>query len=209
MSIMKMTMIGIESYLNENNKSVFDKMVIPESELIDRDTLINSILMQCGEFEVLYANPDFLTNAIGVWSMKNMKTFEKWVNALSIEYNPLENYDRIEEWTDNSNSNGHSVQNGMNTDVGNQTTNDSISAFDSDTMRPNTASSTDTDNTTRINSVADSNDNASNVHSGRMHGNIGVTTSQQMLQSELDISLWNIYTHIATLFQQEFTIPIY
>jgi len=47
------------------------------------------------------------------------------------------------------------------------------------------------------------------TRTGRAHGNIGVTTSQQMLQSELDIVAWNIYEHITDLFLQEFVIPVY
>ena len=50
---------------------------------------------------------------------------------------------------------------------------------------------------------------ANNIRAGRTHGNIGVTTSQQMLQSELDIDRWNLYEHIADLFQDEFCIAVY
>ena len=46
-------------------------------------------------------------------------------------------------------------------------------------------------------------------HDGRIHGNIGVTTSQQMLQQELDLGYWNIYDKITQLFLQEFVIPVY
>lgn len=46
-------------------------------------------------------------------------------------------------------------------------------------------------------------------HELRAYGNIGVTTSQQMLQSELDIALWNIYTHITDMFIEEFCIMLY
>lgn len=43
----------------------------------------------------------------------------------------------------------------------------------------------------------------------RAFGNIGVTTSQQMLQSELDIDAWNIYEHITDLFLDEFCVLLY
>ena len=46
-------------------------------------------------------------------------------------------------------------------------------------------------------------------HTGRIHGNIGVTTSQQMLQSELDIARFNIYEEITDLFLKELTIYTY
>ena len=48
-----------------------------------------------------------------------------------------------------------------------------------------------------------------NNHRLRAYGNIGVTTSQQMLQSELEISEWNIYEHIADLFIDEFCVLLY
>ena len=47
------------------------------------------------------------------------------------------------------------------------------------------------------------------THNGRVHGNIGVTTSQQMLQSEIDVARFNIVQQITDLFLQEFCIMIY
>ena len=42
-----------------------------------------------------------------------------------------------------------------------------------------------------------------------IHGNIGVTTSQQMLKSELEIQAWSIYQHIADIFCKELLITVY
>lgn len=46
-------------------------------------------------------------------------------------------------------------------------------------------------------------------HTGRVHGNVGVTTSQAMLQAELDIQAWSIYQHMADLFCKEMLITVY
>ena len=46
-------------------------------------------------------------------------------------------------------------------------------------------------------------------HSGRVHGNIGVTTSQQMLQSELDLARFNLVQEITDLFVLEFCVMVY
>ena len=51
--------------------------------------------------------------------------------------------------------------------------------------------------------------NDTKVFPARLYGNIGVTTSQQMLQSELDVARWNVYEQIADLFVDEFCIMIY
>lgn len=49
----------------------------------------------------------------------------------------------------------------------------------------------------------------STQHSIRTFGNIGVTTTQQMLQSERDIVQFNIYDFIADSFKNEFCLLIY
>ena len=99
MSIAKITLIGFYNYLSHDNNDLCEFLTVPEG--IDKDILVNNILLRGGEFEVLYSNPDFLKNMIGVWSNKWQRTMERWINALSIDYNPLENYDRMEDWEDN------------------------------------------------------------------------------------------------------------
>lgn len=46
-------------------------------------------------------------------------------------------------------------------------------------------------------------------HDAHLFGNIGVTTSQQMLRDQLDIVTWNLYEHISDLFIEEFCILVY
>mgnify|MGYP002512423417 CR=1 FL=1 len=41
------------------------------------------------------------------------------------------------------------------------------------------------------------------------YGNVGVTTSQQMLQAELDVRRFNIYEQIADLFVEHFCLLVY
>lgn len=42
----------------------------------------------------------------------------------------------------------------------------------------------------------------------RAFGNIGVTTSQQMLEAEIKVAEWSLYDSIARLFLQEYVIPV-
>ncbi len=255
MATAKITLIGLHNYLETYDKDLFIYLNVPAG--IDKNLLINNILLKGGEFEVLYSEPTFLQNMIGVWSAKWMHTMERWVKALSIDYNPLENYDRMEDWIDNGSkvssgktnenmnklsSSGsdesttrseNAIGNDYSESEGSGNTTNTRSAFDASDYSPhdksdttsngkNTSSSltsadgkTNTKSTTNnIDSVtnsADSNtsDNTSSIHSGRLHGNIGVTTSQQMLQAELDISKWNLYDEIADLFLSEFCIYLY
>ena len=85
-----------------------------------------------------------------------------------------------------------SKENGNTTDVLHGEKHTIVDGGTNSNNKTDTASGTDT---TSINS--------------RTHGNIGVTTSQQMLQSELDIAKWNIYEQITDLFISEFCIMVY
>lgn len=195
MSKAKLTLIGLSSYAKAHNSDIFELLTLPDG--IDKETLTDNIILRSAEFEVIYSDPEYMRLAIGVWAKKSYRTFEKWVKALSIDYNPLENYDRIEDWTDTGESSGNSI--GQN----NNTIEDKKSAFDSN-IYENSALNTN-------NSHTDSNynNNNSNVHVGRLHGNIGVTTSQQMLEAELNISKWNLYDQITDLFINEFCLLVY
>ena len=106
MSNAKFTLIGVEQYFNNKNESVFDNLNVPTG--ITKQTLTDNILLRGAEFEVQYADPDFLKSAIGVWSNKMQPTMKRWADALAIEYNPLENYDRMEDWTDDTEGSGAS-----------------------------------------------------------------------------------------------------
>ena len=203
MSSSKITTIGFYNWMQSQNDDLFSKLCVPEG--INKDTLIDNILMRAGEFEVVYSNPFFFQNAIGAWSDKHHRTFEKWIDALSIEYNPVENYDRMEEWEDKSN--GNSIGETKGTTSLNSINENRVSAFDSDFYQPdsynsNTSNGNDESNT-KTNSINNS------EHVGHVHGNIGVTTTQQMLESELSLAEWNVYEHITDLFIEEFCISIY
>ena len=99
MSTAKLTLFGIESYLHaiNPNLSIFNNMIMPDG--IDMDVLKDNILFKSAEFEALYPDADFMIYAVGSWSRKWYRTFSKWVEAQKIKYEPLNNYDRTEEWT--------------------------------------------------------------------------------------------------------------
>lgn len=204
MSSAKITLLGFHKYFLDNNDDLFKHLLLPDN--VDKDVVINNILLKGGEFEVLYSNPIFLQQAIYTWSKKWARTFNKWVEALSISYNPLENYDRMEEWTDKNESEGTSSD--VSVGSGSSNTDSKVSAYNSNVMEPDTSSETSTENSTEGNTEL--HNKSESEKKGRAHGNIGVTTSQQMLLSELDdAATWNLYEHITDLFLSEFVLPVY
>lgn len=239
MSSAKLTLIGFTDYLSQYHIDLWDQMLLPEG--IEKDVLVNNILMNGGEFEVLYSNPEMLRGFIGFWCRRNYRTFQKWIDALNTEYQPLWNYDRHEEWTDEE-SGDTTLKYGKkdtrtlgtsNTQTNNLTETiefdgdieNKRSAMDSSSYQPLDKTITENDQETKntgtitnaltgsdVSQLSGSDTNERNLeseHTGHMYGNIGVTTSQQMLQAELDIAAWNIYEHITDLFIRDFTIPVY
>lgn len=198
-----LSVMGMQKFKEAHNGNLFSKLTLPDG--MDLDLAVNTILLRSAEFESIYSNPDFLEEAIGVWSKKNSWTFNKWFTAINITYNPLENYDRMEEWHDVGSTSGHS----SDSSSGSSSTNSSNtrSSYDSSSMQPHDGSNAYGENHSNTNTQLDS--SALNDRTGRAHGNIGVTTSQQMLQSELDIALFNLYDRIADLFISEFCVLTY
>lgn len=188
MAIAKMTLIGMMNYFAETNEDLFVNLSIPAE--LDRDTVIGSILMRGGEFPVLWANPVFVQNMIGLWSNKVRPILTDWVKTNAIEYNPLHNYDRYEEYTDKEKNQGRAS--GTNTH--------SVTGYDSDTLRTN-------DQTSNANNATNDRDLE---HKAHLYGNIGVTTSQQMKEAQLNLARdYNIYDMIAELFCNEFCVGVY
>ena len=152
--------------------------------------MIAAIVMRGAEFPMLWANPYFVQTMIGQWSNKMQPTFDRWVKTLAIDYEPLYNYDRYEEYTDTEETAGTSS--GTNTRK--------VTGYDSDTLRTNDQNSDE----------SEAMGNRELEHKAHLYGNIGVTTSQQMLEAEMDISRrFNIYELIAEEFCNEFCVMVY
>lgn len=210
MSSAKLSVLGIEKYLNFRNDTLFG-FDVPEG--INIDILKNNIILKSAEFECLYPDAEFFKLAVDLWSKKHYRTFSKWMTALNLEYSPIENYDRMEEWTDQRADTGKI----LSSDTANTTNHNTNlastdkSAYNSDSYSPvDKVSSEANDTVNSSGSSTSETEQSTDVRRvGRAHGNIGVTTSQQMLQAELDIASWNIYEHITDLFLQEFCLMVY
>lgn len=150
------------------DKTIFDVMSLPAG--IDRPTLIANLITELAELEVLYSDAGFMKNAIRQWSKKELPTWERIAKAAAAEYDPIENYDRHEEWNDSAEA--------------------TVVGYNDPTQTP-TGGSTGS-------------------HKGRIHGNVGVTTSQQMLVQEIDISpRLNVYNYIIDSFRKRFCLLVY
>lgn len=204
-------------------ESIFSSLTLPDG--IDKDTLVNYILLESMDFESVYTDPAFLRDAISIWGKTNYRTFQKWYEAQQLEYDPIFNYDRHEEWTDTgtegkTTSGGQTgkstaTNNEMNTSQGQQ--DHYVNPYDTQQLtQDEQARNLTTDNIngtqvidSQIDTTGKEDAATSGEHKGHIWGNIGVTTSQQMLQAQYDISEWNIIKHITDMFLQKFCIMVY
>ena len=211
MATAKITLWGMFHYLQLQEDDLFTNLNLPPE--MDVGTFVGTVLQKGAEFEVLYPDADWFKNFIGVWSDKYYAMFERQLRALAIEYDPLENYDRKEEWSDLRSSNDKQKNNSssISSSISDREDENKVSAYDSSTYSPKEQNL----GKNKINAsdvgVNDSEHqgNESGLRTGRAHGNIGVTTSQAMLQAEWEVAKLNIYEEAADLFLNEFCIYVY
>lgn len=245
--------------LYQREPTLFDEMIIPE--VLDKNTLIDNILYESASLEAYYPNPDFMKFMIGRWSFMNRSIWEKMLATTTLEYNPIYNYDRTEEWSENEKMNdtrnltrtdtetikdtetrdlktGETVNgssNGDTTSSGTIKTDLSVSGYNDDMLSPresttespdtlvsqNVSGETNRDTTDSGTVIKDGSinkngtDNESldrkrdNTRMGRAFGNIGVTTTQQMIEQERQVSEFNIYDYITQSFIKRFCLQVY
>ena len=207
---MKATMSILALYNWDN--TIFDNLTIPEG--ISPADLEMSLLMECAELELLYPDFEVMKNFIGIWSRKELPVWERVYRASQLEYNPIDNYNRSELWTDSVNggrtvNNSQVANNSMNS-TGNRL--GKVAGYNSDSLVPREGSD-DSQNTSGSGTVTDSGSetrNETTTRSGNVHGNIGVTSSQQMLEQELEIApKLNTIDYIIASFKRRFCLLVY
>lgn len=224
-----MSLLTVEGLYNYDN-TLFDGFNVPDG--LVKQIAIDAILMRTRELEILYPDFTYMKNRITIWSNKYQINWKKLYDTTVLEYNPIENYDRMEDWTDTddetSTSARDNTRNTTNT-VKSTSTNkvmnsvnvtDQNTAFnagladhskqitDGDTTENGTITNTETGKDTENESV-NGGKTGKHTRTGRAHGNIGVTTSQQMIQSERDLVVFNLYDVIAESFIENFCLMVY
>ena len=243
-TMQRISLIGLYDY----DPTIFDRLTLPEG--YDKPTFINNLLLEHGEKCVLYTDPDFMKNAIGMWSGKWALELSRIYEALTAEYNPIYNYDRYEhiedERTKDRTDELEATHNATTTaDFNEDQTNDyditvtqetdgtvehQVSADNSDNYQPdyrdisnNGQTVTNNDGTIKRNtkgtmsdleegnnSTLTGNETEGFTHEGHLYGNIGVTTSAQMVTEVIKQRFqYNLYGIACRIFATELLIGIY
>lgn len=224
-----MSLLTVEGLYNYDD-TLFNGFNVPEG--LVKQIAIDTILMRTRELEILYPDLNYMKTRITIWSNKYQINWKKLYDTTVLEYNPIENYDRMEDWTDTddetSTSSRDNTRNTTNT-VKSTSTNeimnsvnvtDQNTAFnagladhakqitDGDTTENGSITNTETGKDTENENV-NGGRTGRHTKTGRAHGNIGVTTSQQMIQSERDLVIFNLYDVIAESFIENFCLMVY
>lgn len=85
----------------------------------------------------------------------------------------------------------------------------SISRTRTSTSSGNTSDILTMDNSGSESGKMTDDENVTHTYTERTHGNIGVTTSQQVIQSERDLVRYDFYMEIVNSFKKEFCLLVY
>lgn len=163
-------------------------------------------------------NKIIIAQAIYTIYIKNWNALYK---TLSLEYNPIENYSMTETENVQDTHKGTLESNGNNTDtyiettLVNDTSNNQLWGFnstDSVNSDKQTGDTTRDVESTMDNTHKNTDRETKDITSDRTlkrSGNIGVTTSQQMIESERQLWLWNFFESVFSDIDKILVLKIY
>ena len=180
---------------------------------IDKYVFLNYLSTEAGFYPTICHSPDEFKQMFNMWVKMQHTRWKNLYNTMCFEYDPISNYDRTEEWTDNGTSdvNENGTSNSGETVNNELTRNSKVAAFDSDTQAgrdTQTESGKITSDASGSNSRT-SNATHNNTRTGRAYGNIGVTTTQQMIEEERRVLMYDIMGVIVEEYKKRFCILIY
>lgn len=209
------------------NPELFSELVLPEG--LDTKSVINCILTIHGRAPLDHFDPGYMQRAIGVWSRRRKSIWEKLLKTTQFEYDPISNYDRKEEYedkhtsTDKKESTSSAKSDVTNTVVGvsgysenteNQVSADNVSGYSPESKRMGSSSensnTTTTDAGTGTASGKDVTEHHEEIsHTAHFYGNIGVTTTQKMIEEERKIVYFSVEEKIADDYRDRFCLDFY
>ena len=175
--------------------SIFDGIVLYEK--IDREICINEIEKRCLSVPVNCDYPALFKKFVHHFFNKNYNIFRELYETMLYEYNPIENYDRYED----SDRTVDSSENSSRTQINNSES--KISAMNSSDYQP------DKKVTDNGNDSFSGTGNGKDKYTSHIHGNIGVTTSQQMIEAQRKLVRYDFYEEVAKRFEDELCVSNY
>ena len=246
-----LSLYGIFQY----DDTILDGLNVPTG--MDADTVKNMLLIETAGMSILYPDAPFLKKAIALWSAERADVWQKLYNTTVLQYDPIENYDRREESSEQNigteltqsaqerstdsqttgssqeHRSGETAGSSQEHRSGDSTASAANTAYNSndfaDTSKSTSSGRDDSTGSTLGSSSDDVQGSAVTTGSGkenvagsenksksdmrrltsRIHGNIGVTTSQQMIMSEREVAEFCMVDYIVNDFISRFCVMVY
>lgn len=200
-----LSVMGLYDY----DESIFDDMALPSTDHLNKDTLIQNILVECSELEILYTDPTVFKMIVKYWSEARVHVWQKLADTMDYEYNPIWNKDvkdteYIKRTKDESTTyadQASSTTSGTNTNKGVAYNTNELENREQDQTSGSMSSS---DNSTTRD--AGYNDEDREYIS---QGNQGITSTQQLIKEEREVSLFSLYDIIISEFKTRFCLLVY
>lgn len=188
---------------------MIDTVLIPGKTVAEIfDEFWGSFYFFCSSYTLDSENP--LAKKFKTYNNQMSANLKKSLDAFLSSYNPIENYDSNEESTTTTGAKEENFKKGANTDTtevgqGIITTKSDVTSYESNTFADADKVTTDESARTTTNTMGERSDVRSEKEhidkfTKHIHGNIGVTTSQQMIESELELRKRNIIFEYLTEF---------
>ena len=157
---------------------------------IDKDDLVQNIVLECAELETIYPDYDFLRSAIGIWSRSRILTWNRLAMVLTTPYDPFVNIKRDEHRT--------ITQTRDLATSGDQS--NKVNAYNSGT------------GTEATSTHADGTDTGTITTDELLHieGDSAITDAQDVMKKEVEVrELYDIYKYIIMDFKRRFCLLVY
>lgn len=205
--MLTMSIVGLYRYDN----TIFDGLILPEG--MTKDILVPNLLIELAELEIRFPRPDTIKEAITAWGSRRLPIWQKLYNTTQLNYNPIYNKDAW--YSDVENRDLLMNRNRRNTNTGeastSATTTEKVTSFNANTFQNSGQTETTGETSSEYTNQEYITDNDTGyIHRDRReYGNIGVTTTQQMIQAERDVVQFDMYEYIIADFKERFCIMIY
>lgn len=198
-------------------------MVVPS--IFTTELAKDVIIDKYGLTPLAHPWPEYIKSHLPTWNAVRLPIWNRLAATIDMDYNPIHNYDRTElagDITKFSRANrgavedtGSSTENQDGTgssDQLNEISAENESTWSNDTQVSGSRRDTmDISRDTRATSTTRSSEKNVEDHGTvlRAYGNIGVTTTQQMIQAQRDLVRFSLLDEIADDFFDEFCLSIY
>lgn len=216
-----LSLLGMYQY----DETILDNLVLPAELESKREVIKDNLLMESAELEVLLPDFAMLKYAIGVWSQKELPVWQELYDTTQYEYNPIWNKDGTfteletrnlagtRSNTETRNLAGGSQDSGSSSG----TTEYDVFGYNSETAA-HESKTTDSNeysresSSTQTGTIADqgnTSDTGTIRHERTEQGNIGITSTQELIEKQRAVVEFNIMDRIVQDFIRRFCILVY